>query len=177
MNTWIKETEYQKQKEFSESKPNWSPRRNHSRQRRRYCFVEPTQYEVQCGTARSKDESHRHGNDLHYRSQYTEYEPVLCSRARLSADHSTRKLLQKSTNLLMVRTPHTKWLQLVLGTYSQEEIQVKSCVTWRQEMVERNRTGQSHEKLNSYCLAPRCRVGHKRMRKWKQSLNVRHGKR
>ena len=134
MNTWIKETEYQKQKEFSESKPNWSPRRNHSRQRRRYCFVEPTQYEVQCGTAWSKDESHRHGNDLHYRSQYTEYEPVLCSRARLSADHSTRQNLQKRTNLIMVRTPHTKWLHLVLGTYNQEEAQIKSYVMDRQEM-------------------------------------------
>ena len=136
MNTWIKETEYQKQKEFSESKPNWSPRRNHSRQRRRYCFVEPTQYEVQCGTARSKDESHRHGNDLHYRSQYAKYEHVLCSRARLSADHRTRNFYKgkKGTNLLMVRTPHTKWLHLVLGTYNQEEAHIKSYVMDRQEM-------------------------------------------
>ena len=147
MNTWIKETEYQKQKEFSESKPNWSPRENHNGQRRSYWFVEPTQYEVQCGTARTKDESHRYGNDLHYRSQYAKYEHVLCSRARLSADHRTRNIYKRKernksfngeNSPYKMTTSSTRHIQSRRGTYQE-------LCDGPTGNVERNRTGQSNE--------------------------------
>ena len=47
---------------------------------------------------------------------------------------TSTKEKKRRTNLLMVRTPHTKWLHLVLGTYNQEEAQIKSYVMNRQEM-------------------------------------------
>ena len=47
---------------------------------------------------------------------------------------TSTKVEKKEQLVLMVRTPHTKWLHLIRGTYNQEEAHIKSYVMDRQEM-------------------------------------------